>query len=171
MPSQKNIDTVKNLQAKIQTAKAIILSDYRGLTVNQQRKLRRQITSLKAELIVAKNSLIDLALKAEKYPLPESLTGPTMLVLAYEDEIAPLKALVEFSQEFNLPKLKLGFLAKETLNQDQLKQLASLPTKVELMAKTIGSLKSPLYGIINVLQGNIRKLIYALNALREVKSK
>jgi len=171
MPSQKNQDTVKLLQEKLQQSKSIVLADYRGLTANQQRKLRNQVKAVQGELIVAKNSLISLALKAEKYSLPSSLQGPTLILFAYEDEIAPLKALAEFAKTNELPKVKLGFIAKDTLTADQLNQLANLPTKVELLAKTVGSLKSPLNGLVNVLSGNFRKLVYALQAVKAVKSK
>jgi large subunit ribosomal protein L10 len=171
MPSQKNKDTVLSLAEKLQKSKSVVLADYRGLTVNQQRQLRNKVKAVQGELIVAKNSLISLALKAEKLILPADLTGPTLILFAYEDEIAPLKALADFAKEAGLPQTKLGFFAKDTLNAEQLNTLASLPTKAELLAKTVGSLQSPLYGIVNVLFGNIRKLVYALTAARGVKSK
>ena len=170
MPSQQNLTTVKSLQEKLQKSHSVVLSDYRGLTVNQQRKLRNQVRIVQGELIVAKNSLISLALKAEKYPLPENLQGPTLLLLAYEDEIAPIKALAEFAKVNELPKIKLGFLTKDFLTADQVNQLANLPTKLELIAKTVGSLKSPLSGIVNVLAGNIRQLIYALSAVAKARA-
>ncbi|MCX6817088.1 MAG: 50S ribosomal protein L10 [Candidatus Beckwithbacteria bacterium] len=170
MPSQQNLTTVSTLAEKLQKSKSVVLSDYRGLTVNQQRQLRNQVKAVNAELIVAKNSLISLALKAEKYSLPASLTGPVMILFAYEDEIAPIKVLAEFAKTNELPKIKLGFLAKKPLTDTQVNQLASLPTKVELLAKTVGTLKSPLYGIVNVLAGNIRKLVYAISAIAKVKA-
>lgn len=175
MPSQQNLTSVKNLQQKLALAKSVVLADYKGLTVNQQRKLRNKVKAVNGELIVAKNSLLKIALTEEKFKLTADfetlLAGPTITLLAYEDEIAPIKALAEFTKEFELPKVKLGFLTKEPLTSAQVNQLAALPTRLELIAKTVGSLKSPLSGIVNVLAGNIRKLIYTLNALREVKSK
>ena len=178
MPSQKNIATVKLLSEKLALAKSVVLADYRGLSVNQQRELRNQIKAVGGELIVAKNSLIKLALKEVKMGLPrdfeEILRGPTILLLAYEDEIAPIKALAEFAKVNELPKAKLGFLAKEPLSADQVNQLAGLPTKIELIAQTIATLQSPLNGFVNVLFGNFRKLVYVLSAIggREaVKSK
>lgn len=174
MPSQKNLTTVKLLSEKLALAKSIVLADYRGLSVNQQRKLRNQVKAVGGELIVAKNSLISLALKAQKYVLPASLQGPTLVLFAYEDEIAPIKALAEFAQANELPKAKLGFLAKEPLSADQVNQLASLPTRIELIAQTVATLKSPLNGLVNVLSGNFRKLVYALSAIggrKAVKSK
>lgn len=175
MPSQQNLNSVKNLQEKLQQAKSVVLSDYRGLSVNLQRKLRQKVKTAGGELIVAKNNLLKIALATEKFKLAANfdsmLQGPTITLLAYEDEIAPIKALAEFSQENELPKIKLGFLTKKTLSADQVKQLASLPTRIELIGKTVYMFKSPLSGIVNVLSGNIRKLVYALQAIRGVKSK
>ncbi|MDZ7587173.1 MAG: 50S ribosomal protein L10 [Patescibacteria group bacterium] len=169
MPSQKNQDTVKLLQEKLASAKSIVLADYRGLSVNLQRQLRNQVKDVDGELIVAKNSLISLALKAEKYTLPTGLAGPTILLLAYKDAIAPIKALAEFAKINELPKAKLGFMAKEPLSADQVNQLAALPTRIELLAQTVATLKSPLNGFVHVLAGNIKKLVYALQAIKAVK--
>lgn len=175
MPNKRNLASVSDLTSKLEKAKTVVFADYRGLSVNNQRLLRRQIIAVGGELIVAKNTLIKIALKEVKIGLPrdleEILRGPTVVLFAYEDEIAPIKTLAEFTQAHDLPVVKAGFLTKEPLTKDQVATLAKLPTRLELIAKTIGSLKSPLSGIVQVLSGNIRKLVYALNALREVKSK
>ena len=99
-----------------------------------------------------------------------NLQGPSLLLLAYEDEIAPIKALAEFAKVNELPKIKLGFMAKDPLTADQVNQLANLPTKVELLAKTVWSLKSPLNGIVNVLIGNLRNLVYVIKAINNQKT-
>lgn len=173
MPSQKNQNTVKLLQEKLHQAKSIVLADYRGLSVNQQKELRNQIKIVGGELIVAKNSLLQLALKAEKINLPDNfaaiLQGPTITLFAYEDEIAPIKTLAEFAKIHNLPTIKTGFLSREFLSADQVNQLATLPTKIQLIAQTIAALESPLNGLVNILSGNFRKLVYALQAIKAVK--
>lgn len=160
MPSDKNVATVNLLKTKISQAKAIVFADASGLSVNLQRELRQKVKLAGGELIVVKNTLLKLALGAK-----ELLVGPTITLLAYEDEIAPLKALAEFARTHDLPKIKAGFLAKEPLTKDQAEALAALPTKVELLAQAIGSLQSPLFGLVNVLQGNLRKLVYVLKAV------
>lgn len=167
MPSQKNIDQVKNLQEKLQQAKSIVLADYRGLTVNNQQKLRRAIVASGGELLVAKNTLLQIALKKTLPDLPRvrqlaDLQGPTMVLFAYEDEIAPIKALAEFAKEHDLPQIKAGLINKEALSADQINQLASLPTKVELISQTIATIKAPLSGILNVLSANLKNLVYVL---------
>lgn len=170
MPSQKNKDTVISLKEKIAKSKSVVLADYRGLTVNLQQKLRRQVRAAGGELLVIKNRLLKIAFKEEGYdlePILASFTGPSITLLAYEDELAPIKALAEFAKQNELPKFKAGFLNKAPLTGQQVETLANLPTKIELIAKTVGTLKAPLTGIVNVLQGNIRNLIYALKALQK----
>ena len=148
----------------------MVLADYRGLTVAQQSKLRRQILEVEGELVVAKNSLLKLALEAEKYSLPEdfaqTLEGPTMTLFAYSDPIAPIKTLAQFVKENELPTIKLGFLVKEPLAKVQVEELATLPSKVELIGKTVATIKSPLTGIVNVLSANFRNLVYVLKAVK-----
>ena len=169
MPSSKNIQAVEELKTKLDGAKAVILADYLGLTVAQMGDLRDKIRAAAGELSVAKNTLIKLAL--QKPELDSVLQGPTAILIAKEDEISPLKALVEFAKNAELPKLKAGILDDRILSTDELNQLAKLPGKLELQAKVVGVLKGPLYGLVNVLSGNTRKLVYVLNAIKDQKSK
>ena len=160
MPSEKNVATVNLLKTKLQQAKSIVFADASGLSVNLQRELRQKIKLAGGELIVAKNTLLKIALGVK-----DQLAGPTITLLAYDDEIAPIKALAEFAKAHELPKIKAGFLAKEPLTKDQVETLANLPTKIELLAKTVGTLQAPITGFVNVLQGNLRKLVYVLKAV------
>lgn len=161
MPSQKNVAAVNLLKTKVSQAKSIVFADASGLSVNLQRELRQAVKLAGGELIVVKNTLLKLALGQAVLP------GPTVTLFAYDDEIAPLKALAEFAKTHDLPKIKAGFLAKDTLTREQVEQLASLPTKVELLSKMVGSLQAPVFGLVNVLQGNLRKLVYVLKAVSE----
>jgi len=169
MPSEKNVTTLNLLKTKLSQAKSVVTADASGLSVNLQRELRQAVKLAGGELIVVKNTLLQLALGVK-----ELLPGPTITLLAYGDEIAPIKALAEFAKAHELPKIKAGFLAKEPLTKDQVEELAQLPTKVELLAKTVRTLNAPITGFVNVLGGNLRKLVYVLSAIggREaVKSK
>ncbi len=172
MPSQINQDQVKTLKEKLEKAKSVVLADYAGLPVNLQQELRAKIVEVGGELIVAKNTLLKIACQELKFPidsLTDSFTGPTITLLSYEDEIAPLKTLAEFAESHQLPTTKAGFLNKEALTKDQVDALAKLPTKIELIAKTVGTIKAPLTGFVNVLSGNLRNLIFALKAIETKK--
>ena len=94
---------------------------------------------------------------------------PLLLFLPLVMKWPPLKALVDFAKEQELPTVKAGFLGTVRLSAQQVNALAALPSRDTLIAKTVGSIKSPLNGLVNVLQGNTRGLVYALAAIRDQK--
>jgi large subunit ribosomal protein L10 len=160
------------MKDRLAKAKSVVLADYKGLTVAQIGELRKQVTATGAEMKVTKNSLIKIALKESKYPVAEleNMTGPTTIMFGLTDEISPIKAMADFAKTVELPKFKAGFLGLEFINADKVKQLANLPGKDILIAQVVGGLKSPLYGMVNVLQGNLRKLVYVLKAVEAKKN-
>jgi len=176
MPSKKNITEVKSLTDKLADAKSFILVDYRGLTVEQVTKLRQEVKKEKGELRVAKNTLLRLALeksledKKQLENFNQALAGPTMALFSFDDPIAPLKVLSEFSKEVELPKIKVGLLGASFLPASKVEELASLPGRDHLRAKAISQLQAPIFGFVNVLEGNLRKLVYALNSIKETKN-
>lgn len=169
MPSAKNISLVAQLESKVAQAKALVLADYRGLSVADIQKLRAQIRTAGGTLTVAKNTLLKIALKNEG--LAPALQGPTALILALEDTLAPIKALVDFAtaHALNLPTPKAGLLDDRVLTAEDIKSLAALPSRDQLIAQLISSLQTPAYGLVTVLQGNLRSLVYALSAVKNKK--
>lgn len=172
MPNQKNQDTVKNLKEKLAKAKSVVLAEYHGLNANQVNELRAKLGEVDAEMIVTKNSLLQVAMKEQNLDaesLSESLKGPNAAFIGYEDAVAPIKALVEFAKEAELPVMKSGIVDGTYAGEAQLKVLSELPSKDELIAKVVGGLKSPLNGIVNVLKGNQRNFVYTISAIAEKK--
>ena len=171
MPSPKNIQLLKLLQEKLRQAKATVLADYRGLTVDQLTELRQKVREAGGELMVAKNTLLRLALQSQSLPTPDDqLTGPTIVLFAYEDEIAPLKALSDFAKQYDLPKLKAGLLYNELLTTDRLNQLAKLPGKKELLARFTRLVNAPRVNLVFALRANLQNLVLVLKALQEKKA-
>lgn len=161
---QIKIQTVASLAEKIKDAKTLAFADYRGLTVNQISDLRNKVKAAGGEVIVTKNSLIKRALAKNQLPAAtEQLTGPTAAVFAYEDEIAPVRAVAESAKATGLPSFKFGFFGKSLLDSAGLSELAAIPSKPELAAKVVGTLSSPLYGIVTVLAANIRNFVSVLD--------
>jgi len=161
--NQRKIFTVENLTQKLKDAKALVLADYRGLSVAQMTKLRNQVSEAGGELEVVKNRLLGIASSQAKIKIDDQvLEGPTAVLWAWEDEIQPLKALYEFSKESDLPKIKFGIFEGEIIAPDRIVELAKLPGKNELQAKLVGALCSPSYRLVNSLSGNLRKLVYIL---------
>lgn len=169
MPSQKNITELNNLKEKLSKAKSLVLADYCGLTVNQINTLRNKIREVGGELKITKNTLLRIALKQSNLQLTTNnsqLTGPTAVVFAYDDEIAPLKAIADFAKEQELPKFKAGFLDDRLLTIEELEQLANLPTKDQLQAKLVGCLNSPISGFVYTLKANLNKLVMVLKQIK-----
>lgn len=172
MPSIKNIEIVKDLQAKIRRAKSIVLADYRGLKAEDINNLRAQIKEQGGETIVAKNTLFKAALMEEKVNIEgieKDLKGPTTAILSYSDAISPIKALVEFSKKLELPKIKSALVEGVYANASKVDEISNIPAKEVLIARMLGSLKAPLSGLTNTLSGVQRKFVYALNAIKETK--
>ena len=101
--------------------------------------------------------------------LDEILEGPTAVAFGYEDPVAPAKILVDFIENAKKTQLKGGVLAGRAMSQAEIKDLASLPSKEQLLAKLMGSLNAPVTGLVMALSGIPRKLVYALNAIKEKK--
>jgi len=172
MLKNKKIEAVKKFTEKIKKSKSIIFSDYRGLTVLQIQDLKKQVKKEKGEIVVTKNTLLKRSLADSNFPLPEDsvLEGPTATLFSYEDEISPLKILVSFAKLSGIIKIKAGLFNNVYLSKEKLEELSALPPKNILLAKLIGTIAAPTYGLVNVLQGNIRKLVYTIDAIKNKNS-
>lgn len=171
MPNNIKVEKVTDLTDKLSRAKSVVLTDYRGLTVAQIEELRNKVEDTGAEYEVTKNTLLSRSLKDSGKDAPsEALEGPTATLFSFKDEVAPLKVLQDFIKINNLPIVKTGFLGNESINENQVANLAKLPSRKVLLGKLVGSLKSPQFGLVNILSGNIRKLVYALDAVAKSKA-
>ena len=164
-------EKIDELAAKVERAKTITFADYRGLSAEKIADLRRKIKSQGGEMIVTKNTLVLRALAKHGLKVDISdLEGPTATIFAYEDEIAPIKEIAESAKTAELPKFKLGFFGSDLLDIATLEQLAKLPSKNVLQGKLVGTLSSPIYGIVTVLGANLNNLVRALDQIRIQKS-
>ena len=160
---QQKEQIVQNLKEKLSLAKSVVFADYKGLNMKQLSDLRNKLRDAQAELVVIKNTLLGLALPTSEFE------GPTATLFAYDDAISPIKILVKGLKDVGTGKIKMGFLGTDFLDETQIVQLATLPTKDELRGKTIGILAAPLQGMVSVLQGNLRNLVYALSEIQKSK--
>ena len=163
-------ETVQVLTEKLGRAKSVVFADYKGLTMSQLSDLRNKLREQEAEFSVTKNTLLQRSLLISHFSLPTSIfEGPIATLFAYDDEISPIKLLVKALKDAGLGKVKAGLLGDEFLPEAKINQLATLPSKDELRAKTVGVLAAPLQGMVGVLQGNLRNLVYALSEIQKVK--
>lgn len=174
MPSQKNIDQLAILIDKFESAKSVIWTTYAGISVSDQTKLRFDVVQAGGEFTVSKNNLIKLALQKKlgddlPQEILDSLEGPTAVLFCNDDAIAPLKALVTFAKQHNLPELKLGYMDDKILSVQEVKDLSELPSKDELIAKLVSQLQAPISGFYTVTSGTLKGLVQVLKAIKDKK--
>ncbi|MDO8429092.1 MAG: 50S ribosomal protein L10 [Candidatus Daviesbacteria bacterium] len=164
-------EQVKDISEKLSRSRSVIFADYQGMNMSQLGVLRKSLKDQGAQFIITKNTMLNIALKQTAYPtLPDDvMSGPIATLFAYEDEVSPIKALVKALKEANLGRIKAGYLGQELLDSSTINKLASLPSKAELQGQVVGTLAAPLLGMVNVLQANLRNLVYALDAVRKQK--
>lgn len=167
MPNTKNVASLVDLKEKVAKSKSVVLVNYAGLTLGQQTKLRAELKAAGGEFVVAKNTLINLAIN--KAELKDDLQGQTGVLFSYEDEVGALKKLVEFAKANEKPELKMGLMVDKILTKADVMELSKLPGKEELIGMLLNRLQGPAYGLVNVLNAGMRNLVYALEAVRKQK--
>lgn len=159
---------VQEIKDKIDRAQAVVLVDYRGLNVEEVNELRKKYREAGVEYKVYKNTLMRFAFKdAGLEEFNNYLTGPNAVAFSYDDPVSAAKVTSEFAKEHDKLEIKAGIVDGEVIDVNRVKELANLPSREVLIAQVLGGLNGPISGFANVLQGTIRKLVYALNAIKE----
>jgi large subunit ribosomal protein L10 len=165
-PRAEKVATVDEIATKLTAAKAIFVTEYRGLTVGALATLRGALRSAGAEHKVYKNSLARFAAaKAGLDGLQELLVGPTALTFASDDSVAAAKALRDVARTNPLLVLKGGALGANLLTPADVTALADLPSREELLASFAGALQAPLVRMAGLLEALPRNFAYGLSAL------
>ncbi|NLT57489.1 MAG: 50S ribosomal protein L10 [Clostridiales bacterium] len=175
MPSEKILkqkqQVVAELADKLSRAKAGVFVDYRGITVAQDTKLRADMRKGGVDYAVVKNTMTRFA--AEKVGmegLDEILNGTTALALSFDDPVSPAKILSEYAKKHDNFKIKLGFVEGKVISPAEVGALAALPPREVLIGMVLGTMNAPIAGLATVLNGTIRSLALALNAIAEKQS-
>ncbi len=164
--SQKPL-VVSDLTKSIKESKSVTVINYQGLPNKALNDLRQAIRDAGGSFTVAKNTLVRRALEDTGHKLDQTavdgLNGPTAVIFAQDDEIAPLQILGKSIKETELPKLKFGVFNEAILGADKLFALSKLPGKLVLQSQLVGALIAPKYNMVGVLNGNLTKLVYILD--------
>ncbi len=172
MLKEQKIKIVEELADALSKSPLILLTDYKGLSVEEITKLRDELYEVNAKYRVAKNTLIKLAFKKAGLPLDElesSLQGTTAILYTEGDAVLALKALFKFIKETEKPVVKCGLMDGKFISAEEAKEFSKLPPREVLLAQLVGQMQAPIYGLHAVLSGTLRKLLYALNAIKEKK--
>ncbi len=158
---------LEDLREMFSRQKAIILVGITGLKVKDISELRKKIKSIEGNLKVVKKTLAELVFKENKMDFEKDKFKQEMaLVFSFESELPLFKTVYQFSQQNQNLKILGGYFENSFKETGEIITLAQLPSKDELMARLVRGLKSPISNFVNVLEGNIKGLIYALSAIK-----
>ena len=133
-------------------AQAIVLVDYRGLTVAQDTELRKQLREAGVVYKVCKNTMMKRAFEGTEFAaLDDHLEGPSAIAISKEDATAPARILSKFAKDAKALELKAGVVEGELYDSAALAELAKVPSREELLSKLLGSLQSPITNLARVL--------------------
>lgn len=171
MRRAKKVELVEELKQKLADSPSVIFLDYRGLKVKEASKIRFKLQDSGFDYRVAKNTLLKRATDALQIEgIEPYLEGPTAVVFGGDDPVALAKTLSGLAKEYKVLQFKGGILEKQVIGAETVKKLSELPPKEELIGRAVGGIKAPLYGLVNVLAGNLRNLVYVLNQISEQKA-
>ena len=169
MKKEKKQEAVKAAEKVIGDAKVAVVTDYRGMTVAEMNKLRRKLKESGVEYRVVKNNLAAIAAKnVGKEGLKDLLVGPSAVAFCSTDEVAPAKVLTDYIRTTKPPlTIRGGILQTRVLSADDVTALAAMPPRDVLVARVVGQMKSPLYMLVTVLNGNLAGLTRVLQARKQ----
>jgi len=161
---RKKEELVTQITEMIKSSKSIVFADYRGLTVGEIGEIRVELRKQGLEMRVFKQSLFAIAAKNAGAKIDTaSLKGHPIAYVFSSDEVAGAKTIYDFTKKNERLEMVGGALDGKSMTIEELKSLATMPSREELYVRLVGSLASPLRGVVSVLQGNLRGLVNVLD--------
>ncbi len=168
MVRPEKVSEVEVLRERLQRARAVILTDFRGLTVKEITQLRARLREAGVEYRVVKNRLMRIAARqAGISGLETYLEGPTAAAFGYEDPVTPARVIHDFIRQMRKLEAKGGIAEGRPLTAQQVRQLADLPPRGVLLAQVAGGVRAPLQALVAALAGVPRSLVYVLEQIRQ----
>lgn len=169
--AQKEAD-VARLGELLNSSKLAVLTDYRGLDVPSINQLRADLREAGITYLVAKNTLVRLALKQSAHQIDDTAVFSGPMAIAFgADEVEAAKIVYDFAKKNEALSI-VGAISEDgkVLSQTEVTALAKLPSREQLTGQLVGTIAAPLSGLVRVLNGNLTGLVYALNAIKEQKA-
>ncbi len=166
---EKKIAIVAEVKEKVDKAKAMVFTDYTGLTHKQIEDLKKEIKKADAEFIVAKNTLIKRALGDKAVDQEDKFVQPTGTMFLYGDLVTPLKVLAKMIKEIEKPGIKFGLFDGKLMTGKEILKLSTLPSREVLLTQLARTLKSPIQELHRALTWNLQKLVLSLTAIEKQK--
>ncbi len=144
---------VEEISESLKDAKSAVIVDYRGLTVEQDTKLRKNLREAGVVYKVYKNTMINFAIKGTEFEsLAPYLEGPTAIAISKEDATAPARVLYEFAKDAEALELKAGVVEGTFYDAEGIKLIATIPSRETLLSKFLGSIQSPVANFARVIK-------------------
>lgn len=163
-------ESIASLKDNFSKASAVVFADYKGVTSEEMNTLRRSLREKKVLVKVAKNNLVRIALKGTpKEQAVEKLAGPTVTLFALGDAVEAAKAVADYAKKVEAFSIKEGFLGDQVMNEAQIKQLATLPSKPQLVAQLLSVMNGPARNFVSVLNAVQRDFTRVVQAIADKK--
>ena len=164
-------EKIEYFKKQFEQAKVAIVTDYRGLSVDEITQFRRSLQQENSDFTVTKNTLCKIASKGTNFEAIESLMqGPNAIAFGFGDEVSAAKVVAKFIKENKKGEIIGGVMEGNLLNADEAKKLANMPSREELYAKMLGSINSPASGIVYSVNGVMSALVRAIDAVAKQKA-
>lgn len=150
--------------------KAMVFTEYRGLTVRNLSDLRANLRTIGGRYTVTKNTLLRKALKDAGIDVPGDILDVQLAVATGDDEVEPNRAVVDFAKTVEGLKIHGALVDGKFVDEAGVRKLAALPSRDQLYASVVGSIAAPLSGLVNVMAGNLRGLVNVLKAYQDKKA-
>lgn len=168
---EKKSQQIAELTEKFSRSKAVVFTEYKGLTVAEIAELRKTLKEAGAEYKVAKNTLIDIAVKGTPVEAAKDFfVGPTGVAFGYDDPVAAAKKVIEYSEKNEKLKVKSGMVEGKLCTFNELKAISKLPPRNVLLSMMAGAFQAPLSKLAGALNATIAQFAYALEAAKNKKS-
>ena len=144
---------VEEISAAVKDAQSVVLVDYRGLTVEQDTELRKQLREAGITYKVYKNTMMNFAFQGTDFEsLTTYLTGPSAIAISKEDATAPARMLCKFAKTANALEVKGGIVEGVVYDAKGIENISKIPSREELLSKLLGSIQSPITNFARVMK-------------------
>ncbi|WP_457571364.1 50S ribosomal protein L10 [Desulfovulcanus sp.] len=161
---------IEDLRSKAQKASIAVITDFKGLKVDELTELRVKLREENVDYQVVKNTLARIAFKESQHDaLKDEFKECCAIAFGYDDPVIAAKILVQFAKKSKKFKTKCASLEGKYLEAEALKELSELPSKEQLLAKVLGTMNAVPTNFVSLFANLLRNLLYALNAIKEQK--
>ena len=169
-PKPKKVETVQSLKEKVERARGIYFTNFRGLTVAEINDLRRLCHESNVEYVVCKNTFSRMVLREHGYEAAiKHLDGPTAIAFGYDDPVVPAKILSAFASKNEKLVLKGGVFEGKAITDKDIKAIKELPSREVALAMLIAAIFGPVQGFHGVVSGILRDFVSVIDQIIEKK--